>query len=115
MEYLGVSYEARHLPKLDPQFIPFGAWVEAYQKGAQQPLAIAVERDQGHISVHHTKIHGTPQMAEADYRYVERFVKFLLWSVGGFRIYICGCSPLAKRLKAAYTLTGERKFDAQFM
>ncbi len=33
MEYLGVSYEARHLPKLDPQFIPFGAWVEAYQKG----------------------------------------------------------------------------------
>ena len=115
MEYLGVSYEARHLPKLDPQFIPFGAWMEAYQKGAQQPLAIAVERDQGHISVHHTKIHGTPQMAEADYRYVERFVKFLLWSVGGFRIYICGCSPLAKRLKAAYTLTGERKFDAQFM
>ena len=61
MEYLGVSYEARHLPKLDPQFIPFGAWVEAYQKGAQQPLAIAVERDQGHISVHHTKIHGTPR------------------------------------------------------
>ena len=46
MEYLGVSYEARHLPKLDPQFIHFGAWMEAYQKGAQQPLAIAVERDQ---------------------------------------------------------------------
>ena len=42
-------------------------------------------------------------------------MKFLLWSVGGFRIYICGCSPLAQRLKSAYTLTGERKFDAQFM
>ena len=37
-----------------------------------------------------------------------------LWSVGGFRIYICGCSPLAQRLKSAYTLTGERKVDAQF-
>ena len=48
-------------------------------------------------------------MAQADYRYVERFVKFLLWSVGGFRIYICGCSPLAQRLKSAYTLTGETK------
>ena len=115
MEYLGVSYEAKHLPELDPQFIPFGVWMNAYRVGAEMPLAIAVERDQGHISVHRTKIHGTPEMAEADYRYVERFVKFLLWSIGGFRIYVCGCSPLAQRLKEAYTLAGERKFDAQFM
>lgn len=115
MEYLGVSYEAKHLPELDPQFIPFGVWMNAYRVGAEMPLAIAVERDQGHISAHRTKIHGTPEMAEADYRYVERFVKFLLWSIGGFRIYVCGCSPLAQRLKEAYTLAGERKFDAQFM
>lgn len=115
MEYLGISYKAKNLPKLDPEFVPFGVWMDAYRVGAEQPLAIAVERDQGFISVHHTKIHGTPEMAEADYRYVERFVKFLLWSIGGFRIYICGCSPLAQRLKSAYTLDGERKFDAQFM
>lgn len=89
--------------------------MNAYRVGAEMPLAIAVERDQGHISAHRTKIHGTPEMAEADYRYVERFVKFLLWSIGGFRIYVCGCSPLAQRLKEAYTLAGERKFDAQFM
>ena len=82
MEYLGVSYEAKHLPELDPQFIPFGVWMNAYRVGAEMPLAIAVERDQGHISAHRTKIHGTPEMAEADYRYVERFVKFLLWSIG---------------------------------
>ena len=105
MEYLGVRYEAKHLPELDPQFVPFGVWLNAYRVGAEMPLAIAVERDQGHISVHRTKIHGTPQMAQADYRYVERFVKFLLWSVGGFRIYISGCSPSAHRLKSAYTLT----------
>ena len=54
-------------------------------------------------------------MAEADYRYVERYVKFLLWSIGGFRIYICGDSALAKRLQSAYTLEGDRKFDVQFM
>lgn len=54
-------------------------------------------------------------MAEADYRYVERYVKFLLWSVGGFRIWICGDSALAQRLQRAYTLTGERAFDVQFM
>ena len=114
MQYLGVSYEIKHTPKLDPGFIPFGVWSDAYLKGADKPLSIAVERDQGRISVHHTFIHGTPEMAEADYRYVERYVKFLLWSIGGFRIYICGCSPLAKRLQAAYAKDGVRAFDFDF-
>ena len=115
MNYLGISYELRHLPELDPAFIPFGAWISAYEKGAQKPLHIAIERDKGKISVHHTKIHGTPELREADYRYVERYVKFLLWSIGGFRIYLCGDSALAARLKEAYTLQGARKFDVQFM
>ena len=114
MEYLGVSYELKHVPTLDPGFIPFGVWMDAYLKDAKQPLAIAVERDQGHISVRNTYIHGTPEMAEADYRYVERVVKFLLWSIGGFRVYICGCSSLAQRLKAAYTAEGVRAFDYDF-
>lgn len=115
MNYLGISYALRHLPELDPAFIPFGAWISAYEKGAQKPLHIAIERDKGKISVHHTKIHGTPELREADYRYVERYVKFLLWSIGGFRIYLCGDSVLAARLKEAYTLQGARKFDVQFM
>lgn len=115
MQYLGVEYSVRHMPELDPDFIPFGVWLEAYAKGAEKPLTIALERDQGKISVRETKIHGTPEMAEADYRYVERYVKFLLWSVGGFRIWICGDSALAQRLQRAYTLTGERAFDVQFM
>ena len=85
MQYLGITFDQKHIPKLDPGFIPFGVWAEAYGKGAKQPLAIAVERDQGHISVRRTMIYGTAEMAEADYRYVERYVKFLLWSIGGFR------------------------------
>lgn len=115
MQYLGVEYSVKHMPELDPDFIPFGVWLEAYARGAEKPLTIALERDQGKISVRETKIHGTPEMAEADYRYVERYVKFLLWSVGGFRIWICGDSALAQRLQRAYTLTGERAFDVQFM
>ena len=115
MEYLGISYEMKHAPKLDPTFIPFGVWREAYLKDAKQPIAIAVERDHGRVSVHHTCIHGTPELAEADYRYVERYVKFLLWSTGGFRVSVCGCSELAQRLKAAYTPEGERHFDFTFV
>ena len=115
MQYLGVNYEMKHPPKLDPAFIPFGVWREAYLKEAKQPIAIAVERDHGRVSVHHTYIHGTAQMAEADYRYVERYVKFLLWSIGGFRVYICGCSPIAQRLQKAYRPDGDRHFDFTFV
>ena len=114
MEYLGISYEMNHPPKLDPGFIPFGIWRAAYLNGAKKPISIALERDQGQISVHHTFIHGTPEMAEADYRYVERYVKFLLWSTGGFRITVCGCSELTQRLMAAYCAGGERDFDHTF-
>ena len=115
MQYLGVEYSMQHPPKLDPTFIPFGVWRTAYLKEAKKPLAIALERDKGRISVHKTFIHGTPEMAEADYRYVERYVKFLLWSTGGFRVSICGCSELAKRLQKAYTPAGERQFDYTFV
>ena len=82
MQYLGVHYNMKHIPVLDPGYIPFGVWMDAYLKGAEKPLAIAVERDKGHISVRHTRIHGTPETKDADYRYVERIVKFLLWSIG---------------------------------
>ena len=114
MQYLGISFDVKHPPKLDQGFIPFGVWCQAYGKDAKQPIAIAVERNDGNISVRHTCIHGTGEMAAADYRYVERFVKFLLWSIGGFRVYICGCDALAQKLMAAYSETGERAFDYDF-
>ncbi len=114
MRYLGIDFPMKHVPELDPGFIPFGVWMDAYLEGAKQPLAIAVEREQGRVSVRHTFIHGTPEMARADYRYVERMVKFLLWSIGGFKVYICGCSPIAKELQQAYSPTGKRAFDFDF-
>ena len=115
MQYLGVEYQQKFTPKLDPQFIPFGVWRAAYLKDAKQPIAIAVERDKGRVSVHHTCIHGTPEMAAADYRYVERYVKFLLWSTGGFRVSICGCPELAEKLQKAYKIGGDREFDYTFV
>ena len=114
MEYLGVSFDMKNAPELDPEFIPFGLWAESYLKGAAKPIAIAVEKNEGYVSVHHTKIYGTAEMAAADYRYVERYVKFLLWSIGGFKVYVCGCSELAKKLQEAYSLNGERAFDYDF-
>ena len=114
MRYLGIEYNTKHTPKLDPGFIPFGVWMDAYLKNAKKPIAIAVERDKGQISVRHTFIHGTPDMAQADYRYVERMVKFLLWSIGGFRVSICGASNIAQQMIRDYSPTGKRAFDFDF-
>ena len=41
MQYLGVEYSVKHMPELDPDFIPFGVWLEAYARGAEKPLTIA--------------------------------------------------------------------------
>ena len=114
MEYLGIQYEMKHVPALDPGFIPFGVWMDAYEKNASKPIAIAVERNDGQVSVRRTCIHGTPEMRDADYRYVERYVKFLLWSIGGFKVSVCGCSELTKKLQAAYSPEGDRAFDYDF-
>ena len=114
MEYMGIPFEMKHPPKLDPGFVPFGVWRKAYLKGATQPVAIAIEGEKGRISVHRTKIYGTAEMEQADYRYLERYVKFLLWSVGGFRIYVCGCSDLAQKLQKDFSTEGARAFDCTF-
>ena len=114
MEYLGIKFDLKNKPALDPDFIPFGVWMDAYLKDAKKPIAIAVERQEGQISVRRTVIHGTAEMADADYRYVERYMKFLLWSIGGFKVYVCGCSDIAKKLQAAYSVDGQRAFDYDF-
>jgi len=114
MEYLGIPYKIQFPPVLDPEFIPFGIWSESFRANAAKPVAIAIERTGKHISVRNTVIYGTEVMAEADYRYIERYVKFLLWSIGGFRVYICGCPEIAQRLKEAYSPAGSRCFDFDF-
>ncbi len=114
MQYLGIEYNIKNTPVLDMNFIPFGVWMKEYLKEAKIPVSIAVERENGLISVRDTFIRGG-QFADADYRYIERFVKFELWSIGGFRVYICGCDEIAKKLAEAYSPTGERSFDYQFV
>lgn len=114
MNYLGIEFQVKNMPGLDPDFIPLAPWMEAYLADADRPLDIALERENGKISVHHTRLRG-PEFAEANLRFAERYVKFLLWSVGGWKIYVRGDRAVYERLAADYTLTGARAFDAQFM
>ena len=114
MQYLGIEAALKNQPLLDPAFIPFGVWRREYEKEASRPFALALERDHGAVSVFETKLRGE-DFAEANYRYIERFVKLLLWSAGGLRVWLCGDDALAKRLQAEYCPDGRRAFDVGFM
>ena len=45
----------------------------------------------------------------------ERIVKLLLWSAGGFRLYVAGDEAVYAHLAAAYRPGGARAFDAELM
>ena len=113
MNYLGISYDYRNKPALDESFLPFGVWARAYLNGADRPFRVALERENGKVSTFSSFLRGE-EYADANLRYMERYVKFLLWSVGGWRVTICGCAETAEKLRALYRVGGERDFDAHF-
>ena len=114
MNYLDICYSIENMPKLDEGFVPFGVWRKAYLECADRPFSVAVEREDSKITVLRTFLRSA-DFAEANYRYAERTVKFLLWSVGGFRVYLKGDRDVIARIQKAYTSTGERAFDVRFM
>ena len=103
MNFLNVDIPVKNVPELDKGFVPLGLFFKNYQKGAAKPLCIAVERSGGQIGTYETKIYGTPEMEQADAYYVDRLVKFLLWSWGGFKVSICGDDNVAAAIRAAKT------------
>ena len=108
-------------PPLDPGFIPAELWNRAYRErcagdpGAR-PLAIALERTDGTVSRFDTRVlpHAGENVA-LNRKYVERLVKFLLWSRGGWRVLIGGDRAIAEMVRGIYAPGGERAFDHDFM
>jgi len=115
MNKLGVEVSLRNVPELDPAFFPIHRFNEAFLKTADKPLGLAVERADGQMAVCRTFLHGSGEMAEADYYYAERLVKTMLWMKGGFRVYVSGSGAVCERLRADYRAGGARAFDADFM
>jgi len=80
------------------------------------PLVIGLGRDNGQLTRYSTLVlpDGHPQ-AGANFRHVERLIKFLLWQRGGFRIYLGGPRGVGEAIRECYSPTGERSFDYHFM
>ncbi|MDI6697126.1 MAG: ROK family protein [Anaerolineales bacterium] len=106
-------------PPLDESFRPAALYHRAFQAAAApqgSPLVIVLERSENEISRYETRIFppGHPNF-EANFHFVERTVKFLLWQRGGYRLYVGGPPSIADDLRRRYSSTGERQFDARFM
>ena len=114
MNYLGIDLDIRNLPDLDQDFIPMGPWMIEYEKEAIRPIGIAIEREEGKVTVFETKLRDA-SFEEANLRYLERYIKFCLWSVGGWKVTVCGCDEEAARVREEYVLGGPRDFDVNFM
>ncbi len=111
------SLSEKYFATLDPNFQPAVLFNRRYVAAALEsyalPLIIGLERENGLISRYETvvrhKIDGDTLF------YVERIVKFLLWSRGGWKVYIGGPRAIGEFVKKTYSPRGARKFDCNFM
>jgi predicted NBD/HSP70 family sugar kinase len=103
----------------DPGFQPVcRGWLDYLDRAraaGEMPLRLAIERENGHVSVFETIAPAKDSDPESTYRMIERVVKFLLWSRGGWRVHFQGPAAVGRRLKADYSETGARAFDARTM
>lgn len=111
-----------HCPApLDPGFQPaalvsrhYRALTEKNKKSER--LVVAVERHNGGCSRLEWQVAaGDGPVRATTLRYVERMVKFFLWSRGGYRLHVGGPAWIGAHLRAAYSQGGERAFDVDLM
>ena len=50
MDFLRVNLDIKNLPELDPEFIPLHKFNEAFLRGAEKPVGIALERAGGEMA-----------------------------------------------------------------
>ena len=91
-------------------------FLRAAAHGAEQTVAVAWEREDGNVYRYDItvpkRIH--PAMMPGVKHLVERVVKFVLWSAGGWKLYLAGPDEIVKPIAKDYTAKGARKFDYDF-
>ncbi len=105
-------------PPLDPGFQPAVICNRNYVQsalasGRAVPLVLGLEREHGLVSRFETWV--MPAADPATLRYVERLVKFLLWSRGGWKLHIGGPDAIGRLIRGIYSPRGARRFDAAMM
>lgn len=105
--------------KLDPKFMPMALVCREMNEATKdngQDIIIGAERGVGCVSVKKLRVYndGTGH-DEENIKYVERMVKSLLWTSGGYKIIVAGSNIIGNAIKKAYEQNGLRGFDYGFM
>ncbi|HXJ73362.1 MAG TPA: ROK family protein [Candidatus Dormibacteraeota bacterium] len=107
------------VPALDPEFRPAWPALRAFREEAGTravPVQVAVERGDGGISRFDTTLaEPSSPAASGNFFHLERLIKFLLWSRGGWRVHFHGPNELGRRLQAHFRDTPTGRFDAELM
>ncbi len=79
-------------------------------------VAIAWERENGKVYRYDLPIPKRldPQATKTVSYVVERIAKFIVWSAGGWKLYLAGPDKVVKPVAQAYTKKGARAFDYDF-
>ncbi len=108
-------------PSLDPGFRPAVLANRAYREnlrksGGGERVDLALERDEGSVSRFSTEVYPEDRTESGqNFDYLERLLKFLLWSKGGARIHYAGPPQLRESLARHYREAPTGKFDASIM
>ncbi len=116
------SIKPKIIPELHPEFIPGILANMEYQKLVDKTknpclVKICIERPNNSRSVFETKIFPEGHELEPEnFWYIERLVKTLLWTRGGYKVIIGGTyKKIGEYVKKLYSKKGERKFDYEMM
>jgi predicted NBD/HSP70 family sugar kinase len=107
------------VPPLEEEFRPAVLANRAFVNEVGEsgvPLIIGMERENGSLSRFSTQVFPEKHpRSEANFRYAERLLKFLLWARGGYKVYVGGPRSISAYLLQCYSPKGERQFDHAFM
>ncbi len=111
----------RVVPPLHADFRPAALALRAFRERVRAtnqavPVRLALEQADGSIYHFQTEIFpDSAAEAAGNYAHVERILKFLLWSRGGWRVYFDGPASLATKLSEHYRREPTGEFDAKMV
>lgn len=111
----------RIVPPLDSSFRPAVLANRAFREGVRAlgegiPLLLAMEQADGSVFHHQEQIYPSQRVeAAGNFNFVERLLKFLLWSRGGCKVYVAGPEDLGSALRKHFLESATGRFDAEIM
>ena len=104
------------MPSLDADYYPMIEWYRDFcarvSASESKPLLLCVYRKKSCVRFR-MDIFAAP--CEENARLAERIAKSMLWSAGGFRLYVAGDEEVFAYIRAQYAPEGPRAFDAALM